>query len=308
MALITRHELWRRQYRERPYIKHLSDTELEERFKDIFNLLITLNSDGKIGARAGKDLDKVMWEKQTHILTEMEDRHGPFPNGFTNGFVKEANIVQPTFPLPPKSKTAIDAIGGILAGSIYKFSKKKYINEMYQEGKFRIAPASYYNDPSLNAAIRDDELVFSGSIFPGLKSFIKLYPTSPSYGRIEYSVKARTNYYVTCFASNYTYREFSDFDADACLVIKNPRAFTDRLIRAGTQTLSDHEGFAGSVKYLDPLLCDPTKIDVNFAKHFKYSYQNEYRIIWAPIEPKVVLEPIYVEIGSIADIAEIIEI
>ncbi|VXC60440.1 conserved hypothetical protein [Pseudomonas sp. 8Z] len=308
MALIPRHELWRRQYRENPYIRHLSALELEERFKDILNILTILTPDGKIGVGVGKNLNNEMWAKCTHVLTEMEDRYGPFPNGFTNGFIKDANMVHPTFPNPPKSKLAIELAGGIVSGRIYKFSKKKYIDEMFSFGKFRVAPASYYSDPSLNVAIRDDELVFNGSIFSGLKGIVKPGEAVPSYGRIEYSVKARTNYYVTCFASNYTYREFSDFDADSCLVIKKPRAFTDRLIRVGNQAFSGYEGFAGSVKYLDPILCDPRRIDVNFAKHFKYAYQNEYRIIWAPREPVSELQPIYLEIGPLDDIAEIIEI
>lgn len=308
MGFVPRHELWRRQYREKPYMGHLSSLELEERVKDILNLLMILSPEGKAGVGAGKEFNKEMWIKFTHTLTEMEGRYGPFPNGFRNGFIKEANIIKPTFPSPPKSKLAMDLAGGITPGRIYKSSKKEYIHEMFHKGRFRIAPASYYSDPSLNNAIRDDELVFRGSVFSGLKAFMKDGIITPPYGRIEYSVKARTNFYVACFASNYTYREFSDFEADSCLIIKNPRAFTDRLIRAGTQALSGYEGFAGSIKYLDPLLCDPGKIDVNFAKHFKYAYQNEYRMIWAPREPLADLQPIYIEIGPLDDIAEIIEL
>lgn len=306
--MIPRHKQWRNTYREKPYLKYLSPIELEERFNNIFNLLTILTPEGKIGVNAGKKIDVEMWIKLTHVMTEMEDRYGPYPNGFTNGFIKEANLVNPTFPSPPKSKGAIDSIGGIVPGALYKFSKKKYIDEIYKVGRFRIAPASYYNDPSLNNAVRDDELVFNGSIFSGLKTIVKVGQLTKSYGRIDYSVKARTNYYVTCFSSNYTYREFSDFEADACLIIKNPRAFTERLIRAGTQLLSGYDGFAGNVKYLDPLLCDPSKVDVNFTKHFKYSYQNEYRIIWAPRIPTQDLNPIYLEIGALNEIAEVIEI
>lgn len=308
MTLIPRHELWRRQYQKHPYMRHLSAVELEERFKDIFNLLMILTPEGKIGVKAGNNFNETAWIKCTHVLAEMEDRYGPFPNGFRNGFIRKTDMVKPTFPEPPISKSAIDLAGGVVAGRIYKFSKKQYINEMFHYGRFRIAPASYYSDPSLNSAIRDDELVFSGSIFSGLPGIIKPGQTTPPYGRIEYSVKARTNYYATCLASNYTYREFTDFEADACLIIKKPRIFTDRLIQAGTKALAGYEGFAGNVKYLDPLLCDPHKIDINFAKHFKYAYQNEYRIIWAPREPVTELEPIYLTIGSLDDIAEVITI
>jgi len=308
MVMIPRHELWSRKYRNSPYMKHFSPLDLEERIKDIFNLLSTLAPNGKISVAVGKNINEEMWRKYTHTLCEMEDRYGPYPNGFTHGFIESTNMVSPTFPNIPASKIAIDIAGGIVPGRLYKFSKKKYIYDMYRSGIFRIAPASYYSDPSLNAAIRDDELVFNGSVSISLKNFIKLGRITPSYGRLEYLVKARTNYYVSCFSSNYTYREFSDFEADACLIIKDPRVFISRLITAGSQTLPGYEGFAGGVKYLDPVLCDPCKIDINFAKHFKYAYQNEYRAIWAPKEPISELQAFYLNIGPLDDIAEVIEI
>lgn len=305
---ISRNELWRQKYRGNPYARHLSSRELEERFEDIFNLLITLGLDGRIGVGVGKDFNEEMWIKQTHVLEEMRYRYGPFPNGFTNGFIKKANFVQPTFPEIPKAKLAIDNSGGLVAGRLYKFSKKEYVEDMYRCGRFRVSPASMYSDPSLNSAIRDDELVFKGSFFPGLKGLVKAGKSPSPYGRIDYSVKARTNYYVACFASNYTYREFEDFGADACLVIKSPRRFIDRIMRAGNSVLEGYEGFAGAVRYLDPLVCDPSKIDVNFSKHFKYSYQNEYRVVWAPKDPIAELKAINIEIGSMEDIAEIVNI
>lgn len=308
MAMIPRHQLWQRKYEKNPYMRHLSSSELEERIIDISNLLLILAPDGKVSVGTGKDFNEDMWIKYTHALAEMKIRYGPFPNGFTNGFFKKAELVTPTFPTPPSSKSAIDALGGVISGRLYKFSKKKYIEDMFNNGLFRVAPASYYNDPSLNAAIRDDELVFNGAVSVGLKSHIKSGKTIDSFGRLEYSVKARTNYYASCFASNYTYREFDDFGADACLVIKEPRTFLNRFIKAGVEILNGYNGFSGSVKYLDPIACDFTKIDVNFSKHFKYSYQNEYRVIWAPNEPATLLDPVFLEIGSLSDIAEVITI
>lgn len=302
------YEIWRAQYSKRPYLKHLTPEELQERCNNLINLLAVLMPDGKIGVKTGKKFDEDIWIKFTHVTTEMERRYGPYPNGFTNGFVKDAKIVSATFPSIPKSKLAIDFVGGAQADNLYKFTKKKYVEEMISRGAFRISPASYYDDPSLNDAIRDNELVFNGSFQPGLKGVVKTFGSLPSYGRIDYSVKARTNYYVACFASAYTYREFEDFDADACLIVKEPRVFTDRIIQAGLKKLSGYEGFAGNVKYLDPVLCDPEKIDVSFAKHFKYAYQNEYRIIWAPKAITESLEPLFVEIGPLTDICEVIEI
>ncbi|MBR7523352.1 MULTISPECIES: hypothetical protein [Pseudomonas] len=306
--MLTRSQKWRNDYLLNPYLTNLYSAELEERANDIINLISVLDSSGRLSVRTGKDINVEMWIKWTHILTEMEKRHGPYPNGFTNGFIKSASIVTPTFPAAPLGKSAIDKVGGLQTGWLFKFSKKKYVQEMYHSGNFRVTPASFYNDPSLNAAIRDDELAFKGSATFKLKADMKAGNPTASYGRVEYSVKARTNYYVCCFASNYTNREFSDFEADACLVIKNPRLFINRLIKTGCHALPGFEGFAQNVKYVDPLLCNPSKIDVNFAKHFKYAYQNEYRAIWAPREATSDLPIKFISMGPLDDIAEIVEL
>lgn len=308
MAMIPRHQLCRRKYEANPYMRHLSSSELEARIIDISNLLMILAPNGKVSVVTGKNFNEDMWVKYTHALAEMERRYGSFPNGFTNGFFKKAELVTPTFPTPPRSKSAIDAVGGFVAGRLYKFSKRKYIEELFNNGSLRVAPASYYNDPSLNSAIRDDELVFNGAVSVGLKSHVKLGAPINSFGRLEYSVKARTNYYVSCFASNYTYREFDDFCADACLVIKEPRTFIKRIMKAGAEIFSGYNGFSGAVKYLDPVVCDFTKINPSFSKHFKYAYQNEYRFVWAPEEPRMLLDPVSLEMGSLSDIAEVITI
>lgn len=306
--MLTRSQKWRNDYLNSPYLSHLYSTELEERANDIISLISVLDSSGRLSVLTDKDMNVEMWIKWTHVLAEMEKRHGPFPNGFTNGFVKAANVVNPTFPAAPLGKNAVDKIGGVQPGWLFKFSKKKYVQAMYHSGVFKITPASFYNDPSLNAAVRDDELVFKGSASTKLKPVTKIGKITASYGRIEYSVKARTNYYVCCFASSFTNREFADFEADSCLVIKEPRLFIDRLVKAGCNVLPGFEGFAGNVKYLDPLLCDPLKIDVNFAKHFRYAYQNEYRAIWAPREAAADLPVSFITIGPLDDIAEIVEL
>lgn len=299
---------WYEEYRQMPYMAHLSNSEVEERAKDIFNLLTILEPSGKLGVLTGKNMKVDLWNKWTHLLAEMSRRHGPYPNGFDNGFMKTASIVNPTYPESPLSKVAIDKLGGVRSGWLFKFSKKKYVQEMLNYGRFRLTPASYYDDPSLNAAIRDDELVFKGSVNTKLKAFVKLDPSLASYGRMDYEIKGRSNYYVACFASSYTYREFDDFEADCCLVVKKPRVFVDRLMKAGCQALPGFESFADSVKYIDPLLCDPSKIDITFAKHFKYAYQNEYRAIWSPKNPMSDLPTKFIEIGDLNDVAEIIEI
>jgi hypothetical protein len=136
----------------------------------------------------------------THVLEEFQYRYGPYPNGFINGFIKSADIVKPTYSKSPKSKIAIDNIGGIKSNRLYKFGKEKHLNEMIDHGKIRISTASFYSDPSLNNAIRDDELSFTiksrthKHIFKN-KENVQI----PAVGAVEFKLEAQTNYFVHVF-------------------------------------------------------------------------------------------------------------
>jgi hypothetical protein len=47
--LTPRHVLWRRRYRARRYARHLSQSELNVRIRDIFLNLLHVNAEAKIG-------------------------------------------------------------------------------------------------------------------------------------------------------------------------------------------------------------------------------------------------------------------
>ncbi|MGZ8929055.1 MAG: hypothetical protein ACXW03_11425 [Methylobacter sp.] len=183
-------------------MEFLSSEELEERTKDIFTNIILLSGKGQISLHNMKGVGEYWMILFTHILEEFQYRYGPYPMGFTNGFIKTADIVKPTYPVPPKSKTAIDRIGGVKANQLYKFGKADHLNEMFERGKVRISPASFYCDPSLNNAIRDDELSFAiksrtdRHVFKN-KENVKI----PAVGNVEYKLEAQTNYFVHCFSS-----------------------------------------------------------------------------------------------------------
>lgn len=150
------HKYWRAEYRKHRYMEFLSKTDLEERTKQVLSNMTILSKEGKISLH-GINHTGIYWlQIWTHICEEFALRFGPYPNGFTSGFIKNAEMVNPSFPEKPKAVSAIHSIGGAKNGSLYKFGKYKYLKSMYEKGNVRIAPASYYNDPSLNSAIRDD--------------------------------------------------------------------------------------------------------------------------------------------------------
>ena len=304
---MKRHEFCRAEYRSHRYLEFLSDVELRIRAKDIFLNMAILTPKGQLGLHS---LDKggMFWiDKWTHLLEEFVLRYGPYPNGFKDGFMKDAPIVTSTYPDIPPSKIAIDKVKGHKDGSLYKFGLKKYLDPMFKYGKIRIAPASLYNDSSLNRAIRDDELSFSYS-----KRSDSLVIKNcdgeiiPTYGSVNFCLKSKTNYYVHCFSYRYTYREYDDFEANACIIIHKPRVLFQKMMKAVSKILPDFQGFASPVKYIDPLLCNENDIELFLSKHFRYSYQNEVRTIWVPPKPKLILEPITIELGSMQSYADII--
>lgn len=301
------HEAWRINYRKNRYMEFLSTDNLEQRLNDIFSNLMILSPEGKISLREvnGNGLYwMILW---TDILEEFVIRYGPYPNGFENDFIKKLEIVKPDLKI--EAKKAIDKIGGIKNDCIYKYSKVKYNLETLKNGKLRIAPATYYKDSSLNYAIKDDELVFDilhhpkDILITNTRNNKKIEPIS----NVKTTYELNTNYYVQCFSTEYTYREYDDFEADSCLIIYDIERF---ILKVKEQLLAKYKNFdffVGKVDYIDPLKYK-NEPNVFFSKHFKYSYQNEYRIVFVPKKSILDLKEFFIEIGSIEEYAKVIEI
>lgn len=312
--LITRNDSWRAEYRRRRYLADLSRADLNKRFEDVVNNMVVLTEGGQLGLRPMKKPYRddrgmywmILW---THILEEFCLRYGPYPNGIDDGSLRKIDIVKPSFPDIPKAVTAIAGIDHKNKEYFYKFGREEFLHQSLKRGIFRISPASCYADPSLNKAMQDDELNIT-LIMPSMdvkitSSKLKNETIKP-FGNVQCTLTAASNYYVYCIASAYTYREYDDFDADSCLVVKDPRLFTRKIMQSVGSALNGFNGFASHVKYIDPFNTHPNSVDVFFSKHFRYAYQNEYRLMWVPAEPVRDLAPIFIEIGSIEDIAELI--
>lgn len=306
---MRRHELWRYEYRKHRYMEYLSKKELIDRTQTIISNMTVLAADGKISLHGVNETGIYWMQVWTHALEEFALRYGSYPNGFDDGAMSNAEIVKPSFPEEPKAVTAIKNVGGFKEGALCKFGKYEHLNAMFNKGAIRIAPASYYDDPSLNTAIRDDELSFEVQVrVDGLLLENIQGSKVPAFGQVKFKLESNTNYYVHCFASKYTYREFDDFDADCCIIIDKPRILFKKMMKSVKAMKPDFRGFATPVKYLDPLNVSPQDVDVFVAKHFKYSYQNEVRTIWLPNEPKEQLDPFFIKIGSMQSYARIVRI
>ncbi len=198
---------------------------------------------------------------------------------------------------------------------LVKFGRAKYLRRSLEEGVIRIMPASFYADPSLNQAIKDAELQIKFFCLPSevqLEAFDgktgKPKGHIKTEGNVTYTLEANSNYYAYCLTSALSIRLFGDFEADSCLIVKSGGDFIVRMAEAFNRLNPGWECISGSVDYFDPFDVEGSKLGVHFAKHFRFAYQQEFRMVWLPPSPRRVLDPVILELGGLQDICEIIDL
>jgi hypothetical protein len=303
-------DTWREEYRRDRYLEHTNQEEIEQRTRDIFTNVLILDEGGKL-TLARMEKGTGFWMRLfTHILEECALRHG----GFRMGFLKGTPIPVATWPAIPRAVRATTGRQFEPGKYLFKFGKRKHLTQSLEKGIIRLAPASSYADPSLNYAIRDDELHFTVHV-PPTDAWIQkvdehnLQPVGERIrplGNVSFTHSVPTDYFVYCLSMRLDFRAFDDFEADACLAIREPKQFVERLLRAGFSKLPDWVARVGPVDYLDPFKAKRQDVSAFFAKHFRYSYQFELRTVWVPKQRQLQLTPMFVELGSLGDIAELI--
>jgi hypothetical protein len=91
------------------------------------------------------------------------------------------------------------------------------------------------------------------------------------------------------------------------VIIRDRQQFADRL-RCAPQIVGRARCQAGPVEYVDPLLPKLAEIFLPMAKHFGYAYQAEYRFGWFAIDPVIELKPVDLSLGSVEDVADLINL
>lgn len=286
------------------YLEHSSPEELVKRLKDIRRNMLTFS---KAGILSYDFSSSVSWliERAAHIEVELELRQAKS----SAIALASSDIFLPEY---PKVKEAIRAWGGrSLPTSPYfvKYGKLAELKELHDEGQILIRPASGYSDPSLNLAIRDEELQATVGLPVGTR--LKMqddngeYQAIPLVGRIFATKKSETDFYIYCTAAKYDHRLFDDFNSDACLLVHQPNGFVRKIVEACKQGYSDWLFAEKKVCYYDPLRLNRIE-GIPFSKHFQFWYQREYRIVLKPKYPIQRLEPIKLSLGKVSDLCELI--
>lgn len=294
-------------YLRNPYLAQLTDAQLGQRMEDILANSHVIDERGLISLDASDPVLRYWLALTNDVQAEMARRYGPYPAGWRAGLITgdrlpgslardrepRPQVLRPSAPLP--------------TSHLVKYGERRYLEPALREGRLRVAPASAYSDPSLNPAIRDDELTIDIAYDPYVP--FNAHPPGTLIlppGRVPLRKRLPTNYYVYCLAPAVSTRLLLDFGADACLVIRDPDAFLSRLDAAVRARVPGWRCEVGDVRYVDPLQVNPGEVDVLMGKHFRYAYQREVRAAWVPPAPVHQLEPLFVTLGSLEDIAELV--
>jgi hypothetical protein len=320
MAQIRREELWRIQYREDRYLRDIPTPDLLTRAGDLMSAMLRYESDGRIGIESINVAEISRMERLAHALEEMRLR------GLSHrqaGIQKALNV-----PQPEKVREALKVLAStsFRAGEpiLVKFGKREHMSALFFEGKGRVSPASYYDDPSLGRARADIEGRMSAFLNPvdahrymGVRqdgngsSAVNI--DVPYLGSTQIELYSKTDFYVYCMAEACDARLFEDFGADACVLITNPTAFKTRLAETVGPLLPEWTYFDTAVDYFDPFFARPHQMAPQLAKHFRFSYQKEYRLLWIPPCPEDVaslpqLDHLPFNIGPLTSFARLINL
>lgn len=258
------------------YLSHLSTTELSERSKYLIENLTTRETTGKIGLRnIAQETGQSLMRKFTHVLQELDNRN----EKQNPGFLKDSNV--PTAMID-KSNKLIDLaqLAKNKNPHLIKFGIKKFLKNY----SVKVSLASSFNDPSLNTAQMDNEM----------KAIFTPHPNEVELRRLDgrkiegvlginLELQITRDYYIYCSSLKFDNRLFSDFKADACLFIYDSQQFSEDLFKYMCTQINIEDHAYKPVTYLDPIRPDMgEKPQVEFHKHIKFLYQNEYRHVFIP--------------------------
>ncbi|WP_126807805.1 hypothetical protein [Aliidiomarina shirensis] len=162
---------------------------------------------------------------------------------------------------------------------LFKFGQREFLEQL----SFKVSLASSFDDKSLHPAQRDNELSRAYKPHPslGTSPFNRGSYEKPIMER--YRVDASFDYYVFCLSRRADLRMFGDFGADAVLIIKNKQALQQGLKRKLEKELKLSRILSAPVSYYDDIRDAPSGLEPpELAKHFRFFYQQEYRIAFIP--------------------------
>lgn len=188
---------------------------------------------------------------------------------------------------------------------LYRYSERKWLERSLALGEFRLRPATEYKQHETDSARHDDELVrVSKSSASSVSITVeRTGQTIKPIGEVVYQSEVGTNYLTICFSKSWDEHLFDDIpNTDACLVIHEVEDFCERFHSAAELALPQWAGLDAAVVY-----GGNSNLGAVFSKPLQFILQREWRFAWRPHTPIMLLDPVLLTIGSITDIAEIVD-
>lgn len=308
---MRRQDVWRINYLSSPYLLMASEGTKKKFLLDVFENILALSSEGLISTNVNRSLDSgIDGESFTHLI-EASNSDG----GLRQDYVAEASknfnrYLEPTarerFAFLHSRVTSLD-------GHIAKFTQKKFAEEMMSIGRIRISPASFYSTQGLLAAQVDYETrrdYYKCHVREIIRNKAKGYAVNGiTHGFKEgnyHGITSLPDYFLYSACQSPSRRLPIDFNADAAVLIQDIPKFVRRVTEQVYKSLGEVQIIHGLVEYYNPYVGWRASTPREMTKHFRYRYQEEYRIVWRPKESRKPLEPFFVEVGSLDGIAELI--
>lgn len=287
-------EFWEFQYESYRYLGDLDNETLIRRYKSILRNMRRLISSERSVIPIGSSLSSWYWLRKEHqTRLEFFIRELPLPEEPPAQLPENTKHGAPAWPHHPN---ACDVI--------FRFGKREYMQPLLKEGRIRVCPASRYLDGVAGDPRTDNELTKT-AVLP--KAYVRITTKTgqniPLRSGVSRSVSS-ANYFVFCASCGYHPEMFSDFEADCCVVITDPRLFERRLEQAMASELPGWYFVALPVQYFDPhALAHRDYIDPVLSKDFAFAYQMEFRIAWVSLQGKAAQDCKNLRLGSLEDIA-----
>jgi hypothetical protein len=238
--------------------------------------LTTLELNGKIGLKnIQNEPARTLMRKFTHSHQELVLRNRePEPMFLKGASIPDAMLGHEDR-LKELNEYAIRKMPHLI-----KFGKKEH----FEKFSFKVSLASSFADPSLNTAQMDDEMRAIYHPHPGdIKITTQDGRKLEGVTGIELIREATADYYIFCSSTSFDVRLFGDFKADSCLFIYDSKMFSDQLLEKMLREISIADHGYRQVAYVDPIRPDKGEPPpVEFHKHMKYAYQNEFRHVFIP--------------------------
>ncbi|TCM51030.1 hypothetical protein C8J36_11037 [Rhizobium sp. PP-F2F-G48] len=299
-------ETWRYEYERTRYLREVHDVVLKRRFDDLAANLWSTDAAGNVTPPRSSESRQGLLRLLLHTELEQMGRGGEDARDFSEQALRDASAAGY---VPPRLKSPFTGSPACYA----KFGKRDHIRAAYERGALRIMPASSYDDPSLNSAQADKELEHA-TVTPNEHLMFKLYGLNAEGKEVEVPVQKKElfrymmvpDFYVWCCGLSYDARLFHEFEAEAVLVVRDQEAFSSRVRDAVKAKVPSGEVIDGPLSYYDPYTIRRDQLIPIFSKNLRYLYQNEYRFAWT-MPAGSALEPFFIEIGPMSDIAEFYE-